>query len=150
MNVLELQNYLYEKMPQVKSMEVVVENMGPEHLTVSAPLEPNINHRDSVFGGSASSIAILAAWAFLHQKLVAEGISTTLVIQKNTMSYDVPITGKFLATAQLNNEAEWNRFISMLRRRGKSRINISSLLEFAGKEAGKFEGTFVAVGCEAR
>ena len=149
-NVLELQNYLYEKMPQVKSMEVTVESISPERLTVSAPLEPNINHRDSVFGGSASSIAILAAWAFLHQKLVSEGISTTLVIQKNTMSYDVPITGEFLATAHLNNEADWDKFISLLKRRGKSRINVSSLLEYAGQEAGKFEGTFVAVGCEAR
>lgn len=148
MNVLDLQNYLYEKMPQVKSMEVEVESMSPLHLTVSAPLEPNINHRDSVFGGSASSIAILAAWAFLHQKLVAEGISTTLVIQKNTMSYDVPITGRFLATAELNGKAEWEKFITMLKRRGKSRINISSQLEFAGKNAGKFQGTFVAVGCE--
>jgi len=149
MDLIELQNYLYEKMPQVKSMEVEVDSITSDSLTVPAPLEPNINHKDSVFGGSASSISILSAWAFLHQKLASEGLSTTLVIQKNTMTYDIPITGKFSDTAKLSNRSDWDRFISMLKRKGKSRINVSSNLNFSGKNAGQFEGLFVAVGCKS-
>ena len=149
MDLVELQDYLYEKIPQVKSMEVEVDDVTSDSLTVSAPLEPNINHRDSVFGGSASSISILSAWAFLHQKLASEGISTTLVIQKNTMTYDIPITGKFSVTAKLSNRNDWEKFVTMLKRKGKSRINVSSNLNYADKNAGQFEGTFVAVGCKS-
>ena len=149
MDLIELQDCLYEKIPQVKSMEVEVDDVTSDSLTVSAPLEPNINHRDSVFGGSASSISILSAWAFLHQKLASEGISTTLVIQKNTMTYDIPITGKFSATAKLSNGNDWEKFVTMLKRKGKSRINVSSNLNYADKNAGQFEGTFVAVGCKS-
>ncbi|NVK55292.1 MAG: YiiD C-terminal domain-containing protein [Alteromonadaceae bacterium] len=149
MDLIELQDYLYEKIPQVKSMEVEVNDVTSDSLTVSAPLEPNINHRDSVFGGSASSISILSAWAFVHQKLASEGISTTLVIQKNTMTYDIPITGKFSATAKLSNGNDWEKFVKMLKRKGKSRINVCSNLNYADKNAGQFEGTFVAVGCKS-
>jgi thioesterase domain-containing protein len=149
MDLIKLQEYLYEKMPQVKSMEVEVDSVTSDSLTVSAPLEPNINHRDSVFGGSASSVSILSAWAFLHQKLASEGLSTTLVIQKNTMTYAIPITGNFSATAKLSNSNDWEKFIVMLKRKGKSRINVSSLLNYAGKDAGQFEGTFVAIGCKS-
>jgi thioesterase domain-containing protein len=149
MDLIELQEYLYEKMPQVKSMEVEVDHVTSDSLTVSAPLEPNINHRDSVFGGSASSVSILSAWAFLHQKLTSEGVSTTLVIQKNSMTYDIPITGKFSATAKLSNENDWEKFLAILKRKGKSRINVSSNLNYEGKNAGQFEGTFVAVGCKS-
>ncbi|GEA10858.1 YiiD C-terminal domain-containing protein [Alteromonas sp. KUL49] len=149
MDLKELQDYLCQKIPQVKSMEVEVISISPDSLTVSAPLEPNINHRDSVFGGSASSVSILSAWAFLHQKLASEGISTTLVIQKNTMTYDAPITGRFSATARLIDGSDWNKFVAMLKRKGKSRINVASHLDYEGNNAGQFEGTFVAVGCNS-
>ena len=38
-------------------------------VTLRAPLAPNINHRETVFGGSASAVAILAAWAILYVRL---------------------------------------------------------------------------------
>ena len=115
-------------------------------LTLEAPLGPNINHRDSVFGGSASSVAILAAWAFLHQKIQSEGISTVLVIQRNDMTYDVPITDSFQARAQMSVAGNWPRFIRMLRNKGKARIQMTTELEFKGVIAGVFTGVFVAVG----
>lgn len=57
----------------------------------------SINHRDTVFGGSASAVAILSAWALLHTRLAGAGIASRLVIQRNSMSYELPIDGSFTA-----------------------------------------------------
>jgi thioesterase domain-containing protein len=65
------------------------------------------------------------------------------------MIYDIPITGKFSVTVKLSNENDWEKFLAILKRKGKSRINVSSNLNYEGKNAGQFEGTFVAVGCKS-
>src|SRR3989344_2448014 len=63
-------------------MEVTVVEASPHQVVLSAPLAPNINHRETVFGGSASAVAILAAWSMLHLRLSAEGLGSRLVVQR--------------------------------------------------------------------
>ncbi|MCF2946531.1 thioesterase domain-containing protein [Paraglaciecola aquimarina] len=145
MNEQALQTYLNLKIPQSVALAAQVEQISSDKLMMSAPLEPNINHRDSVFGGSASSIAILCAWAFLHSKLKGLGINTTLVIQKNTMSYDAPILGRFNAEASLAAGQNWDKFLKILSRRGKARIEVQSQLTYQDAPAGLLIGSFVAV-----
>ena len=59
-------------------MEVTVVEASLHQVVLSAPLAPNINHRETVFGGSASAVAILAAWSMLHLRLSAEGLGSRL------------------------------------------------------------------------
>lgn len=145
MDKLAFQDYLHKAIPQSRSMQVSVELLSDDCVQLSAPLAPNINHRNSVFGGSASSVAILSAWSLLYTRLAAQGINATLVIQNNTMRYDEPILGRFEASASLIDENDWPRFIKLLLRRGKARIEVQSILNYDNKVAGSLTGSFVAV-----
>lgn len=145
MNSLALQDYLHAHIPLSRAMQVEVAAASGEAVVLSAPLQPNINHRETVFGGSASALAILSAWALLHLRLQAEEIACRLVIHRNSMQYDLPVTGRFHARAAAGDAAEWRRFLHVLQRRGKARISVSSVLEFDGATAGRFEGEFVAL-----
>ena len=80
-------------------MQVTVLEASLQQVVLTAPLAPNINHRETVFGDSASAVAILAAWSMLHLGLTAEGLGSRLVIQRNTMDYLMPIDGSFTAVA---------------------------------------------------
>ena len=142
----DLQQYLHEHIPLSKAMSVKVVSVDLETVTLSAPLQPNINHRETVFGGSASALAILAAWCLIHTKLTSEGIVSRLVIHENTMSYDKPITGEFSAVSRLQNQELWPKFKTMLHRRGKARISVAADLIFQGEVTGRFAGEFVALG----
>lgn len=144
----ELQQYLHDHIPLSKAMQITVERVSPESVILSAPLAPNINHRDTLFGGSASAAAILAAWSLLHTRLKGEGITSRLVIQRNTMSYDQPVDGAFTAASFLADGEDWPRFLRMLQRKGKARIAVHAELRFNGQIAGRLEGEFVALGCE--
>lgn len=144
MNEQTLQHYLYEHIPLSQAMQVEVVCVQDNAVILSAPLAPNINHRATVFGGSASAVAILAAWSLLHTRLQRAGIASRLVIQSNTMHYDLPITGRFTAHASLADESGWQRFLQMLQRKGKARIAVESVLDCNGSQVGRLRGEFVA------
>lgn len=146
MNPLELQAYLHRHIPLSHAMGVSVVEASPQQVVLSAPLAPNINHRDTVFGGSASAVAILAAWSMLHLRLSAEGLGSRLVIQRNTMDYLAPIDGTFSALAQAPAPETWQPFTRMLQRKGLGRIAQASSLHYQGQPAGQLVGEFVAFG----
>jgi hypothetical protein len=54
MNNTALEQYLHEHIPLSAAMGVKVVQADPQCVVLTAPLAPNINHRDTVFGGSAS------------------------------------------------------------------------------------------------
>jgi thioesterase domain-containing protein len=149
MSPSELEAYLHAHIPLSRAMQVAVVRASPESVVLSAPLAPNINHRDTVFGGSASAIAILAAWSLLHTRMNAEGLASRLVIQRNTMSYEEPIAGTFTAIARAPDAQAWEQFLRMFRRKGRARITVASELHFNGAVAGRLEGEFVALGMAA-
>ena len=141
----QLKQYLHDHIPLSLAMGVEVETVRPDRVVLRAPIAPNINHRETVFGGSASALAILSGWALVHCRLAAEGLGSRLVIQRNSMSYDRPIVTGFQACATMDNDARWQRFVTLLARRGKARVTVGSLLTCEDEIAGRFEGEFVAL-----
>jgi thioesterase domain-containing protein len=95
-----------------------VRSATPDGVEFFAPLAPNINHRDTVFGGSASAIAILAAWSALYVRMRAEMRAGRIVIRRNKMSYERPIIDDFTARSAPPEAAAWAKAIATL---GKGR-----------------------------
>jgi thioesterase domain-containing protein len=141
---LELAQYIHEHIPLSKAMGVSVLTVEENAVTLQAPFAPNINHRHTVFGGSASALAILAGWALLQVRLQAAGIADHLVIQRSVMEYQQPIVGQFTARSHLEHPERWKPFTTMLSRRGKARITVLAALEHMERVAGRFTGEFVA------
>jgi thioesterase domain-containing protein len=144
----ELEQYLHDHIPLSKAMATSVVAVDDEAVVLRAPLEPNINHRETVFGGSASALAILAAWSLLHTRLLNAGIATRLVIQRNTVEYLLPIVGAFTARASIEQAEDWTQFLRMLTRKGRARIGVLAVLECDGRVVGKLTGEFVALGAD--
>ena len=140
-----LERYLREHIPLSKAMQVRAVSVDEDAIVLSAPLAPNINHRETVFGGSASALAILAAWSLLHTRMQREGIAGNLVLQRNTMEYGKPICGEFTARSSLAPAEDWPKFIRTLARKGKARLTVTSVLECAGEVVGRLSGDFVAL-----
>lgn len=146
MSPTELERYLHEHIPLSRAMQVSVQSLSEDAVALAAPLAPNVNHFHTVFGGSASALAILAAWSLLHTRLARAGLSCTLVIQRNSISYEQPMAGRFTARSFLEPSQDWAAFTRLFARRGKGRLTVSSVLEADGQVAGHFSGEFVALG----
>jgi thioesterase domain-containing protein len=143
---VELEQYLHEHIPLSKAMALTVVSVDQEAVVLRAPLAPNINHSETVFGGSAAALATLAAWSLPFVRLRAAGVPNRLVIQRNTMEFVRPIRGEFTARSRLEAPESWPRFSSALTRKGLARIAVSAVLEYAGETAATFSGEFVAFG----
>lgn len=140
-----LQQYLYEHIPLSKAMQVTAVYVSRELVVLSAPLAPNINHREIAFGGSASALAVLSAWSLLHVRLHAEHAACRVVIQRNTMEYQSPIQGEFAARSSMSHPEQWPSFLRLLSRKGKARVAVTAVVEYLGRSAAVFHGEFVAL-----
>jgi thioesterase domain-containing protein len=145
MSARELEAYLHERIPLTRAMAVEVRAAGIEGVEVYAPLAPNINHRDTVFGGSASAVAIVAAWSALHVRMRAAGLDVRLVIRRNTMSYERPIATGFTATAAPPAHNVWDRLVATVERGRPARANVHAQLHCEGALAGELEGEFAVL-----
>lgn len=145
MDPAALEAYLHEHIPLSAAMCVSVRTSSDDAVVLDAPLAPNINHRDTVFGGSASALAILAAWSLVHVRLQASGQSCRLVVQRNSVEYTAPMAGDFSAVARLSDPSAWERLTRTLSRHGIARIDVVCELSSDECVCGTFEGTFVAI-----
>jgi thioesterase domain-containing protein len=145
MSAEDIEHLLHTQIPLSAAMGVRVREATALRVALSAPLAPNINHRETVFGGSSASLAVLSAWALLHLRLQADGTRARLVIQGSEMRYARPIPGDFTATCELEDEARWKGFRAMLTRRGRARIELAARVAFEGVVCASFRGEFVAV-----
>jgi thioesterase domain-containing protein len=132
-------------MPLVDAMRLRVLPGTEYEPILVAPLDPNRNHADTFFGGSAAALAILAGWAAVHLRMRAEGLDLDLVIQRSEVDYVAPIVGELRARAVPPTEEAWRRFRKMIERSGKGRIEIEVVEDCAGEPAVRFRGDFVAL-----
>ncbi len=146
MDLAEIQAYLYQHIPLSMAMEVELVRADAEQVVLRAPLAPNINHRETVFGGSASALAILSAWTLLYVRLQQAGLHSRVVIQRNSVEYQHAITDAFEAHAIMSDARLWQRFVHMLARKHRARINVHANLYCHAQKVGEMEGDFVALG----
>lgn len=145
MDAIELESYLHERIPLSRAMAVEVREATADRAQLYAPLAPNINHRDTVFGGSASAVAILAAWSLVRVRMLDEGLAGRIVIRRNSTSYERPIKDGFTATSSAPDPREWARLRSALARGRPGRVQVGVQLECHGAKVGELVGEFVVL-----
>jgi thioesterase domain-containing protein len=140
-----LERYLHQQIPLCAAMGVRVRVATPQWVQLTAPLAPNVNHSETLFGGSAAALATLCAWSLLHLRMARAKLRTRLVIQRSTMEYERPIPGDFEAVCRFSDEPAWERFQATLVRRGRARLTLAAYLLYDAQRMASFEGDFVGL-----
>ncbi|MDA3852051.1 MAG: YiiD C-terminal domain-containing protein [Spirochaetaceae bacterium] len=142
----ELQQYVNEHIPIVNALKFKIQGITQKEVKVQAPYLYHINHRNSVFGGSISSLLILAAWA--RVKCIMEEIDprAIIVIQDSQVEYLKPVLEDFTAESK-DLSLDLNKIQRMYQRFGKARLNIGAEIHVESKREilASFEGRFVVI-----
>lgn len=146
MTAQALQDYLHAHIPISAAMGTRVMEAGTDGVIIQAPLEPNINHRATAFGGSVSAVAILAGWAMVHTLLRHAGSDARTVIQRSGVYFHLPVKEDFEARALPPTPAEWGRFVEAMERWSKGRLHIRVEVACRGQVVGIMDGEYVATG----
>lgn len=140
-----VETYLHERIPMSRLMGIQVISCDDTGLRLSAPLAPNINHRGTVFGGSASAVAMLAGWGFAHACVADLPFAVGLVIRRSSMEFDAPIEADFHAWCAALSADAMAAFQNDLADKGKARLHLSVELLADQRCAATFAGVYVAL-----
>jgi len=138
-----LQKILHEEIPLTREMGIKVVAHDEGSLTLSAPLEPNINHKRTAFGGSLYSVSVLSGWGLIYLVLNRQELNGHIVIQESNTRFLAPVSSEIIATSSFDSQEQLEQFLQMYRRKGIARIQLSSSIESMNRPAVSFSGRYV-------
>lgn len=144
-----LENYLHKNIPISEAIGVGVDSASPMQIVLWAPFVNNINHKKTVFGGSLHAVATLACWSLLHVNLTQMlNEPVQIVIARSEIDYFSPVTKDFKAECNQPERGTWERFLSILWKKEKARVELQAKIIQDGKLCVDYSGTFVAIKTE--
>ncbi|AIC17478.1 MULTISPECIES: YiiD C-terminal domain-containing protein [Pseudomonas] len=141
-----LESILHHDIPLTRDMGLKVLDWHAHELRLQLPLEANVNHKSTMFGGSLYCGAVLAGWGWLHLRLKEAGIDDGhIVIQEGQINYPLPVTSDATAICAAPSEEVWHRFVTMYERYGRARLILHTRVVNAGsdEDAVRFTGQYV-------
>ncbi len=134
---------LYQEIPLSQGIGIEVVSYNGECLVLRAPLAPNINHKDTAFGGSLHALTTLAGWGLLFLKLHERQMHGKIVIQESSIRYHRPVNTDFEARCCVPSAAALEKCFKTLARHNKARIQLDAAITLDEVPAVSFQGSYV-------
>ncbi|POA20659.1 thioesterase [Pseudomonas sp. FW300-N1A1] len=141
-----LESILHSDIPLTRAMGLKVLDWQSHQLRLQLPLEANVNHKSTMFGGSLYCGAVLVGWGWLHLRLREAGIEDGhIVIQEGKINYPLPVTSDATAICQAPSAAVWKKFVTTYERYGRARLTLHTRIVNVGsdEDAVTFTGQYV-------
>jgi thioesterase domain-containing protein len=141
-----LEAFLHEKIPLTRAMGLHVAESSVHRLVLEAPLDKNVNHLGTAFGGSLHALPTLACYAAVWTLMREAGLDGHVVVKRSAARYRAPVRATLRAVCVRPAPAVAAAFIADLKRHQKARMELTAIVEGAdGNPAVEFRGTFVAL-----
>ncbi len=134
-----LQQTIYRTIPLSQHLGYTLNALSDYTISVSAPLENNVNIHGTAFAGSLYSVATLTAWALVYHILQQHQPEANLVLSEGQIKYRAPIHTELRCHAEIS-DAEHQQFLSALTGSGCSRLSVKVSIN----DAAYWEGKLVA------
>lgn len=142
-NEQQLQAVLHSEIPLTRHMGIEVLQYTGLGLSLAAPLENNINHKCTAFGGSLYSLAVLSGWGLVYLKLKEQGMSGHIVIQESHTRFIKPVDQGLESRCSFESEQQVQRFLTMYRRKGLARVELQTRIRSGAADGVVFSGRYV-------
>jgi thioesterase domain-containing protein len=138
-----LRQVLHEEIPLTRTMGLQVLAYDGDSLELGAPLTPNTNHKNTAFGGSLYSMAVLTGWGLLYLKLKQLDLFAHIVIQQSEMDYLRPVTGDIKTRCSFQSPQQVDLLVKTFGKRQRARIQLETLIKQDEDDAVLFRGRYV-------
>ena len=141
----ELTDYLRTHIPVSGAMGLAVRTVDWTQIAIDFPLQPNLNHNATAFGGSLSSALMLAGWSLAHTRLRHLDYDTVLVVSRSETRFLRPADADFVAHCEHHDDHAWDFFRECLDRKGRAKLRLKTRVERDGQVCATMAGSFVAI-----
>lgn len=142
-SIPDLTSILRSEIPLSAAAGIQILESGSAGVSVAAPFDPNRNYHGTVFGGSLAVVGIVTGFILVDAGVREAGHDLEVVIQRSVMDYLAPVASSFRSDAR--RPEGWPRFLEMLARRGRGRVEVSCDLRCAGEVVARHTGVYGAV-----
>lgn len=132
----KLQQTIHQTIPLSQQMGYEITALSNTQISVTAPLNKNVNIHGTAFAGSIYSVATLTAWALIYHILQTTSSDADLVLGEGQVKYRAPIKTDLQCTAAIT-EQKRQAFLSRLQEKGRSRIIVNVDINDAAYWEGK-------------
>ncbi|HAG91043.1 MAG TPA: hypothetical protein DCL41_04185 [Bdellovibrionales bacterium] len=145
MMLQEILSQLEQEIPTSKVFGFTIQKLTDSEAQCFMPLEPNINHKGTMFGGSQYGGCALACYAlFLHNVRATDCRTNDIVISHGEMDYFKPAGEDVQIEAFWENFEDREKFLDHLSRKGKARVRLGARVRGSkGLLLSEFRGDFV-------
>jgi thioesterase domain-containing protein len=141
----KLVGFIRDEIPLALNMDLQFQDCDEQHLSIAAPLVPNVNDKGCAFGGSLVSVMTITGWGLVELELRMRGLDCDVFVGESTVRYLEPVWSDFQSEARLAAGANWATFFDTLAARGRARIEVSCHVPGTGdRPAATLEARFVA------
>ena len=141
----EINQHLHSQIPMTLQMGILVQRFSNEGVIATAPLQANINHQQSAFGGSIAALGIVTGFVAIWGNLQTRTISAELVIQHSETEFSKPGLGDMEARSRALSQSALESFMATLNSNGTARILVTTDIFSDSKLIASNTGTFVAI-----
>lgn len=141
----EAQEYIYTNIPVTKAMGMTIKELSIKAVVLSAPIQENINHRGSAFGGSIDSLFLTTGWAFIRFLIDHYTPTPIIVGSRGETNFQKPVLDDFESVLEIPSDADVDLFLNTFERFGKARISLSASITQNEQICASFTGDYVVV-----
>ena len=137
---------LLSSIPVISGMDVDIIKIEEKSITLTAPLNTNINYEGTAFGGSLNTLCILSSYLLVHHALKSKSVPfSSLVIQDSSIKYLTPVHNDFKAKSKVESR-DVDLLVKLIDKKGVGRITVKSEIRVGDSNEAMvvFQGRFVA------
>lgn len=141
----ELQNKLHNEILPTKTLNFQVVDLNKNYLSLSAPLDLNINDKGTAFGGSIASLCTITGWSmcFVISKLL--DIKCDMVVYESNMNYYRPITRDFIANVKFPSEEQIQTIKTKIAEKSKASLELEVNIIEDNQKCVKYIGKYAFI-----
>jgi len=138
-----LVEYLRENVPLSRHIDIAAGTQTPEWIELTAPLSPNLNDKNTAFGGTLATMCTLSGWcmvSLLSRELAAR---IDIAVIESRIRYLLPVNSDPIRARAYYPDADTQaEFIQHLQLKGRSRLSLKVDVQQDSVSAVKFEGQY--------
>ena len=138
-----LVEYLRQHVPLTRQIDISAGRHCEQWFELCAPLTPNLNDKQTAFGGTLATLCTLSGWCIVSHICREAGFKVDIAVTESHIRYHRAVTmDPVAAHAFFPDPLTQQAFFQALREHGKARIEVSARIGSGEKKAVSFHSEY--------
>lgn len=126
--IKELNRFLHTEIPATQFMQLKILEFKQKNLLSTAPIQPNINDKNTFFGGSSSSLMIICGWSLIKLLCKQSKVEADIVIVSNQARWNQPLKTDSKIKSELQSDWKPSSILDKLKQKKSTLVSVVSKL----------------------